>query len=121
MPKIYQFRIQRTDPTHGILFQKFWDGSEEPISTAMEYSKCMMFIQEKQKELKIFRISVIGPRRNAVRHKKMDIYAEDKNGALEAFDKFLSSMADENVTYELLTGDWHIIAIRRPGQPIIII
>ena len=82
MAKITKFRIQRSDPTHGILYQKMWDGSEEPISTAMEYSKCMMFVQEKQKELKIWRISAIGPRRNAVRHKRMDIYAEDKNEAL---------------------------------------
>lgn len=121
MPKITKFRIQRSDPTHGILYQRMWDGSEEPISTPMEYSKCMMFIQEKQKELKIWRISAIGPRRNAVRHKRMDIFAEDKNEALEAFDRFLSSFGDDNVTYELCTGDWRIIANRRPGQPIIIL
>ena len=116
-----KYRIVRPNCREGIIYQKMWDGSEEPISTPMEYSKCMMFVQEKQKELKIWRISAIGPRRNAIRHKRMDIYAEDKNEALEAFDRFLSSLGDDNVTYELCTGDWRIIANRRPGQPIIIL
>lgn len=119
--KINKFRIQRTDPTHGVIYQKMWDGSEEPISTPTEYAKCMIFIQEKQKEMKIFRISAIGSRRNAIRHKQMDIYAEDKNDALKAFDLFLSTQAQDDVTYELLTGNWVILATRRPGEPIILI
>lgn len=119
--KINKFRIQRVNPLQGVIYQMMWDGTEEPISTPTEYAKCMMFIQEKQKEMKIFRVSAIGSRRNAIRHKQMDIYAEDKNDALQAFDHFINNQAQDDVTYELLTGNWVIVAVRRPGEPIIII
>ena len=115
-----KFRIQRTDPNHGVIYQKMWDGNEEPISTPMEYFKCMIFIQEKQKDLKTYRITRLYNRKNAKRHKAIDIYAEDNNEALEAFNRFLNT-ADDNITFELVTGDWHMIAIRRIGEPIIIL
>lgn len=115
-----KFRIQRVNDTQGVIYQMMYDGTEEPISTPTDYMKCMLFVQEKQKELKIYKISRIGTRKDAKRHLHTRIYAEDNNGALEGFNNFLKHASDD-VTFELLTGDWKMIAIRRPEQPIIIL
>lgn len=117
-----KFRLQRVEPTtHAVIYQKMWDGSEEPISTRLPYSEAMRFIQQNQKELKTFKVMEIYNRKNARRHVNSMIYAEDKNEALEGFDRFLSKYAKDNVNYELLTGDWKLIATRKIGEPIIII
>lgn len=118
---VNKFRIQRVNPTMGVIYQKMWDGSEEPISTPMEYSKCLLFVQEKQKKLKAYKVMEIYKRVNAKRHVKEYIYAEDNNEALEGFDRFITQYGKDNVHYELLTGDWKLIATRRIGEPIILI
>ena len=119
--KMNKFRIQRVNPTMAVIYQKMVDGSEEPISTPMEYSKCVEFIHEHQKKLKIYKIMEIYHRKNAKRHIRDYLYAEDQNEALQGFDKFLEKQGKDNVNYELCSGDWKLIATRKIGESIIII
>lgn len=103
-----KYRIIRPDCRNGIIYQKMWDGSEEPIMKEAEpYEKCMQYVTEHQKDLKVFKVGSIGNRKNASRHLDMKIYAEDEKEACKWFAKYCEQVKDsDDKERTLYTGDW---------------
>lgn len=103
-----KYRIVRPNCRDGIIYQKMWDGSEEPIMKEAEpYEKCLQYVTEHQKDLKVFKVGSIGNRKNASRHLDMKIYAEDEKEACKWFRKYCEQVKDiDDKDRTLYTGDW---------------
>ena len=107
-----KYTIERTDPVHGRVMKRTADGSiiqvVPEIKQEMNYYDCMKWVQQYQKELKVYKIARILHRKNGKRRFVASIYAEDNNEAIRYFDDLF--ITESNATYQLLTGDWKIIA-----------
>ena len=103
-----KYTIIRTSPTTGTINQLMENGEVKVISNDWSYGKCLDWVIEHQRELKVFKVARILDRKNAKRRLMKSFYTEDKKEAIRLFDE----LDDVNVdaTYQLLTGDWQIIA-----------
>ncbi len=103
-----KYTIRRTDPVHGRITGITITGDKEFITEEMGYGSCMDWIERNQKDVKIFKIAKTLHRRNGKRRLFKSIYAEDANEAIRYFDKM--EVQEPDVTYQLLTGDWKVVA-----------
>lgn len=103
-----KYTITRTSPTTGTINQLMENGEVKAISNDWSYGRCLDWVMQHQRELKVFKVARILDRKNAKRRLMKSFYTEDKKEAIRLFDE----MDDANVdaTYQLLTGDWQIIA-----------
>ena len=107
MPKKYS--IERVSPTEGVVSVITTAGNKKYATDVIKYGECMDFVAKHQKELKVYKIARILHRKNAKRRFIASIYAEDKNEAIRFFDTELI-VYEANADYQLLTGDWKMIA-----------
>lgn len=85
----------------------------------MDYLKCRQFLESHREErLTIYRVAYISDRKNAKRHLDTNIYIEDLTSALFYFE---ARCILDNYTYQLLTGDWRLLAEKKPGDNNIIL
>ena len=103
-----KYIIVRTDPVHGQVMERTINGDLAQVTPDCNYYDCMKYVQENQKELKVYKIARILRRKNGKRRFIASIYAEDNNEAIRYFDNYI--ITEPDVTYQLLTGDWKIIA-----------
>ena len=103
-----KYAITRKSPTTGLIVQLMEDGSIKAISSECSYGKCLDWVMQHQRELKVFKVARILDRKNAKRRLMKSFYSEDKKEAIRLFDEM--DDANMDATYQLLTGDWQIIA-----------
>lgn len=103
-----QLSIIRLTPTTGQVLCMNWEGKRIPVDRPQNYGKCLDYVLQNQKELKVYKVSRKLKRRNGKRRLFCTIYAEDSNEAVKFFD-LLTFPADPDATYQLHTGDWKII------------
>lgn len=116
---VSKFVIERLSPNTGRVWEIGILGTKRPVSAEMDYIKCRQFLEAHREErLTIYRIAYISGRKNAKRHLKTNLYAEDLRHALHEFDQI--DILDKT-TYQLLTGDWQLLAEKKPGDDHIIL
>lgn len=107
-----RLRIRRTDPTHGVVEAIDITGIYHDLTDIMTYKECKGILMLHQSEVTIYRIACIADRKNARRRFDRNIYAQSREQAIEFFT---SLCWDEHKEYQLLTGDWKIIATSKNG------
>lgn len=103
-----RFSIERTDPVNGRIIRIDIEGKRKALPEIMPYGKCMDFVASNQEELKVYKIARTLHRRNGKRRFIKSIYASSQKEALLYFDDM--DVSESDVTYQLLTGDWKIVA-----------
>lgn len=108
-----QLKIERTSPTEGRVWSIDVNGIMQPVNVDGEgyivsYGKCMDYVSKNQAELKTYKIARILHRKNAKRRTFSTIMMQDNNAAIQYFDQF--EFTGPDARYELLTGDWKILA-----------
>ena len=112
--KTNRFVIERLDPVNGRVMEIQPFGQRSPVTGPMAYEDCREFLQQhKDMKLVIYRMAKISDRKNAKRHLDTNIYAEDLGNALYYFSQ---RCILHDTTYQLLTGDWQLIAEKKPGE-----
>lgn len=104
-----RLEIIRVDPNTGYVVRLDKDFRKIKITEILPYRSCMAFVLEHQEEGAIYKIGKIGKRKDARRKLERRILALDDN---EAIKIFRNMDFEDGVTYQLVTGDWKIIAER---------
>ena len=102
-----ELSIIRLTPTTGQVLRMNWEGKRIPVDRPQNYGKCLDYVLQNQKDLKVYKVSRILHRKNGKRRLICSIYAEDNNEAVRFFD--LLTLPDPDADYQLTTGDWKII------------
>lgn len=104
-----RLEIIRVDPNTGYVVRLDKDFRKIKVTEILPYRSCMAFVLEHQEEANIYKIGKIGKRKDARRKLEGRILASDEPEAIRIFNKM---NFDDGITYQLLTGDWKIIAER---------
>lgn len=104
-----RLEIIRVDPNTGYVVRLDKDFRKIKITEILPYRSCMAYVLEHQEEATIYKIGKIGKRKDARRKMDGRILAADEKEAIQIFNKM---DFDDGITYQLLTGDWKIIAER---------
>ena len=116
---VSKFVIERISPNTGRVLEIGALGTRRPVSAEMDYFKCRQFLEAHREErLTIYRVAYISGRKNAKRHLNTNLYVEDLGKALYAFKQ---RCILDDTTYQLLTGDWRLLAEKKPGDNNIIL
>ena len=102
-----ELSIIRLTPTTGRVLRMNWEGKRIPVDRPQNYGKCLDYVLQNQKELKVYKVSRILHRKNGKRRLFCSIYAADNNEAVRFFD--LLTLPDPDADYQLTTGDWKMI------------
>ena len=113
-----RLEIIRVEPNTGYVVRLDRNLKKVKITEILPYRSCMAFVMENQEEGIIYKIGVIGTRKNARRKYVGKILAEDNTEAVSIFEKEWASYYEGTV--QLLTGDWKIIAQRNADGTTII-
>jgi hypothetical protein len=113
-----RLEIIRVDPNTGYVVRYDRDFNRVKMTEILPYRSCMAYVMENQEEGTIYKIGVIGTRKNARRKYVGRILAEDDAEAVSIFEKEWASFHEGTV--QLLTGDWKIIAQRNADGTTII-
>lgn len=112
-----RLEIIRVDPNTGYVVRLDKDFRKIKITEILPYRSCMAFVLEHQEEATIYKIGKIGKRKDARRKMEGRILAADDPEAIRIFNNM---DFDDGITYQLVTGDWKIIAERDPSGKITI-
>ena len=114
-----RLEIIRVDPNTGYVVRLNKDFQRIKITEILPYRSCMAFVLEHQEEGTIYKIGKIGKRKDARRKLERRILAADD---VEAINIFCKMDFDAGITYQLVTGDWRIVAQHDPdGKTMIMI
>lgn len=109
---VKELKIERVSPTEGRIWRITIDGKMDPVAIdgiyITTYGKCVDYINSNQKNLKAYKIARLLHRKNARRKTIQTFYVMDDNAAIQYFGNLLFQGPD--ATYQLLTGDWKLIA-----------
>ena len=105
-----RLEIIRVDPNTGYVVRLDDNLQKIKITEIIPYKSCMAYVMENQEEAKVYKIGKIANRKNAKRRYDSRILAQDDNDAIR---KFTLMPKDDTSVYQLLTGDWKIIAERQ--------
>ena len=112
--KTPRFVIERTGPTTGRVMEIQPYGQRSAVTGEWKYEDCRKYLEShKDDKLIIYRMAKILDRKNAKRHLDTNIYAEDLGNALY---HFMQRCILEDTTYQLLTGDWQLLAEKKPRE-----
>lgn len=103
-----ELSIVRLTPTTGQVLRMNWEGKRIPVDRPQNYGKCMDYVLQNQKDLKVYKVSRTLHRKNGKRRLVGTIYAHDQEEAVRFFDMWKSDELD--ATFNLHTGDWKNIA-----------
>lgn len=102
--------IIRVDPNTGYVVRLDDNLQKIKVTEILPYKSCMAYVMENQEEATVYKIGKIANRKNAKRRYDSRILAQDDNDAIR---KFTLMPKDDTSIYQLLTGDWKIIAERQ--------
>ena len=105
-----RLEIIRVDPNMGYVVRLDDNLQKVKITEILPYKSCMAYVMENQEEATVYKIGKIANRKNAKRRYDSRILAQDDNDAVR---KFTLMPKDDTSVYQLLTGDWKIIAERQ--------
>ena len=105
-----RLEIIRVDPNMGYVVRLDDNLQKVKITEILPYKSCMAYVMENQEEAVVYKIGKIANRKNAKRRYDSRILAQDDNDAVR---KFTLMPNDDTSVYQLLTGDWKIIAERQ--------
>ena len=105
-----RLEIIRVDPNMGYVVRLDDNLQKVKITEILPYKSCMAYVMENQEEAVVYKIGKIANRKNAKRRYDSRILAQDDNDAVR---KFTLMPKDDTSVYQLLTGDWKIIAERQ--------
>ena len=105
-----RLEIIRVDPNMGYVVRLDDNLQKVKITEILPYKSCMAYVMENQEEATVYKIGKIANRKNAKRRYDSRILAQDDNDAVR---KFTLMPKDDTSIYQLLTGDWKIIAERQ--------
>ena len=105
-----RLEIIRVDPNTGYVVRLDDNLQKVKITEILPYKSCMIYVMENQEEATVYKIGKIANRKNAKRRYDSRILAQDDNDAIR---KFTLMQKDDTSVYQLLTGDWKIIAERQ--------
>ena len=108
--KMKRLEIIRVDPNMGYVVRLDDNLQKVKITEILPYKSCMAYVMENQEEATVYKIGKIANRKNAKRRYDSRILAQDDNDAVR---KFTLMPKDDTSVYQLLTGDWKIIAERQ--------
>lgn len=108
--KMKRLEIIRVDPNTGYVVRLDDNLQKIKITEILPYKSCMAYVMENQEEATVYKIGKIANRKNAKRRYDSRILAQDDNDAVR---KFTLMPKDDTSIYQLLTGDWKIIAERQ--------
>lgn len=104
-----RLEIIRVDPNTGYVIRLDKNFQKVKITEILPYRSCMAFILEHQEEGTIYKIGRIGKRKDARRKMERRILAADEKEAIHIFSNM---NFEDGIYYQLVTGDWKIIAER---------
>lgn len=102
-----QLSIIRLTPTTGQVLCMNWEGKRIPVDRPQNYGKCLDYVLQNQKEVRVYKVAKTLHRKNGKRRLLCSIYAHDNNEAVKFFD--LLQLPDTDANYQLCTGDWKVI------------
>ena len=105
-----RLEIIRVDPNMGYVVRLDDNLQKVKITEILPYKSCMAYVMENQEEATVYKIGKIANRKNAKRRYDSRILAQDNTDAVR---KFTLMPKDDTSVYQLLTGDWKIIAERQ--------
>lgn len=105
-----RLEIIRVDPNMGYVVRLDDHLQKVKITEIIPYRSCMTYVMENQEDAKVYKIGKIANRKNAKRRYESRILAHDDNDAIRMFTLMPK---DDTCVYQLLTGDWKIIAERQ--------
>lgn len=105
-----RLEIIRVDPNMGYVVRLNDTLQKIKVTEILPYKSCMAYVMENQEEATVYKIGKIANRKNAKRRYNSRILAENNDDAIR---KFTLMPKDNTSTYQLLTGDWKIIAERQ--------
>lgn len=105
-----RLEIIRVDPNMGYVVRLDDNLQKVKITEILPYKSCMAYVMENQEEATVYKIGKIANRKNAKRRYDSRILAQDDTDAVR---KFTLMPKDDTSVYQLLTGDWKIIAERQ--------
>lgn len=106
-----RYHITRTDPNNGVIMEVGKFGEETQISEPASYNTCKAFLLQHQEELHVYKVGRIGSRKGAKRKFYRRIIAP---GFVEAIEIFKQLAIDETDTLQLCSGDWKLLAEKKP-------
>lgn len=112
-----RLEIIRVDHNTGYVVRLNKDFQKIKITEILPYRSCMAYVLEHQEDGTIYKIGKIGKRKDARRKLEGRIFAADDPEAIRIFNNM---EFESGITYQLVTGDWKIIAERDPSGKIII-
>lgn len=104
-----RLEIIRVDPNTGYVVRLNKDFQKIKVTEILPYRSCMAYVMEYQEEATVYKIGKIGKRKDARRKLERRILALDDHEAIRIFNNM---DFEDGVTYQLVTGDWKIIAER---------
>lgn len=106
-----RLEIIRVDPNNGYVVRLNKDFQRIKVTEILPYRSCMAYVMEYQEEATIYKIGKIGKRKDARRKLERRILALDDHEAIRIFNNM---DFEDGVTYQLVTGDWRIVAQHDP-------
>lgn len=103
--------IKRVNANIGIVYSYGRYFEEVPVTGPEVYVACKAYVKENQEELTIYKIGRILNRKNAKRTLDKTFLAADEDEAMSTFIDYCAAHEDSS-TYQLLTGNWKLIAER---------
>lgn len=85
-------------------------GSKEPATGEMDVRDAQWYIVKNQRDLKIYKIAYILPRKNGIRHLRGAYYFATDEDAI----KYFETVSMPGYILQLLTGDWRLLAQKQP-------
>lgn len=108
---MHKYHIKRIDPNTGQVWETGPYGEEIQTTETLPYTDCKIFLMKNQTDLRVYKVGRIGSRKDAKRRMYKRIFAANIVEAMEAFNNLVR---EEAVTLQLCTGDWKIIAEKKP-------
>lgn len=106
-----KYHIKRVDPNTGQIWEIGPFGEEIQTTETMSYLDCKIYIMQHQTGLRVYKVGRIGTRKDAKRRMYKRIFAQD---IVEAMNIFNQLTLIETSTLQLCTGDWKVIAEKKP-------
>ena len=104
-----RLEIIRVDPNMAYVVRLDDQMRKVKQTDILPYRNCMAYVMEHQEDATIYKIGTFSKRKDARRKLYGRILAADDNDAVRIFNKIIP---DDGCIYQLLTGDWKIIAQR---------
>lgn len=106
---VKRLEIIRADPNNAYVARYDDNFILRTVTDIMPYWQALQYMRENQETASVYKIARILNRRNAKRRLVHRILCEDKNKAIQIFNKYCEDEKTD-CRLQLLSGDWQLIA-----------